>query len=75
MKDFNQFTDAITEWESKGLSNKKIKPRDVASNILSPKLRWMSNSKIKREFKGSFLKQDKLTVNPRNVVNFFIAMN
>ena len=35
-----------------------------------PKLRWMSSSRIRVEFRGSCLKQDDVSFNPRNAVNF-----
>ena len=44
----------------------------AANKKLSPKL-WRHNSKIIVEFKGSCLKQDKVTFTPTNVVNLFIA--
>ena len=63
----------IAEWESKGLSNKKIKSAFAAAHTLSPKLVWMNNSRIRIEFKRSCLKQDKVTFTPNNVVNLLIA--
>ena len=36
--------DTISEWESKGLLNEKIKLPYTANKILSPKLIWMNNS-------------------------------
>ena len=41
---------------------------------LSPKLNQMQNSKIRLEFKGTWVKQDKVTFRPRNVVNL-LSMN
>ena len=35
-------------------------------------MKWY-NSRINVEFKGSCLKQDKITFTPRNVVNAFIV--
>ena len=65
--------DTISEWESKGLLNEKFKPPHTANKSLSPTLVWY-NSRIKLKFKGSCLKQeDQATVNPKNVVNFFIV--
>ena len=52
--------DTTVEWKSKGLLNEKIRPPTTENNSLSPKLRWMNNSKIRVEFKGSSLKQDKV---------------
>ena len=56
--------DTVIEWEFIGLSNEKI-------NILL--LRWMNNSRIRVEFKGSCSKQDKTNFTRRNVVNLFIV--
>ena len=39
-------TKIIIEYESKGLSNEKITPLIMPNNCLSPKVRWMDNSKI-----------------------------
>ena len=37
-------TDAIVEWESKGLSNEKIKSHITANHSFSAKLSWMNNN-------------------------------
>ena len=63
-------TETIIAWQSKGLSNEKIKPPTTLNNSLSPKLKGY-NSKIRIEFKGSRLKQDKVTFTPNFVVNLF----
>ena len=52
--------DTISQWKSKGLSNKKFIPPYSTSKKLSQKLVW-NNSEIKLKFKESFLKQDKAT--------------
>ena len=65
--------DTILEWKSKGLLNEKNQPPYIANKDLSPKLEWMNNSRIKLEFKGSCLKQDKASFTPKNVVNLYIA--
>ena len=56
---------AIAEWESKGLSNQKINPTFILNHILSPKLVWMNNSRIRLKFEGSCLEQEKATFNPK----------
>ena len=53
------------------MSNERIRTPVTANRSLSPKLRWMNNSIIRLNFKGSCLKQEKLTFTPRNVVNLF----
>ena len=58
-------------WQSKGLSN-TIRPPTTSNNSLSPKLK-LRNTKIRVEFKGSYLKQDKVAFTPNNIVNSFIV--
>ena len=48
--------DTISGCESKRLSNEKSLPPFTSNKSLSPKLVWMSNSRIWLEFKGSWLK-------------------
>ena len=50
------------------MPNESINPPYTANHGLSPKLLWMNNSRIRLEFKGSCLKQDKVTC----VVNFIV---
>ena len=57
-------TNTIVEWESKELSNEKITPPTTTNNSLFPKLRWTNNSKIRVEFNGCCLKQDKVAFTP-----------
>ena len=63
----------VSECESKGLANEKTKPPYTANKSLSPKLVWMSNSKIRWKVTGSCLKQDFATFIPNNVVNLFVV--
>ena len=70
---FSGLPDTISKWESKGFSNEKFMPPFTSNKSLSSKLVWMNNSRIKIEFKGSFLKQDKAPFNPNNVVNLYIV--
>ena len=48
-------TETIVAWQSKGLSNEKIRPPTSLIYSLSPKLKW-HNSTIRVELKGSYLK-------------------
>ena len=50
-------TNTIAEWYSKGLSNEIIKALVTANSSVHAKLRWMNNSRIITEFKGSCLRQ------------------
>ena len=68
---FSGLSDTISEWKSKRLSNRKIKPLYTANKSLSPKLVWMNDINIRIRFTGSCLKQDKTTFTP-NVVNVYI---
>ena len=40
--------------------------------VFFPRLRWMSNSRIRVQFKESCLKQNNIRLTPKNVVNLFI---
>ena len=66
---FSGLSNTIAESESKGLSNEKINPPFTANKSFSPKNLWMHNSKIRLEFKGSCLKQDKVTFTSNNDLN------
>ena len=54
-------TETILAWKSRGLSNGKISPPTKSNDTRSLKLKCY-NSKIRVEFKGSCLKQNKLTL-------------
>ena len=59
---------------TKELSNEKFKPQYKANKSYSPKLIWMSNSKIRLKFKRSYLKQEyRAAYSPNNVVNLYIV--
>ena len=64
-------TDTIVERESKGLSNEKINFPITSNHSLSPNVICMYNSRMRVRFKGSYLKQYKVTFTPKNVVNLF----
>ena len=49
-------TDTVVEWESKDLSNKKIKSPTTANHSLSPKFIWINSWRIRVRFKGGFVK-------------------
>ena len=55
------------------MSNEKFTTPYTANKSLSSKLVWMNNSRIRLEFKGNCLKQDKAPFTPNNVVNLFIV--
>ena len=58
----------ILEWKSKGLSEQSIKPPTTSDNSLAPLIDYL-NDKIRLKFKGSCLKQDKLTYTHKTMVN------
>ena len=49
----------ISSWKSNGLSAENIMPPSTSHNILNPSLDYVG-SKIRVEFKGSCLKQNKI---------------
>ena len=72
IKTFSDLKDAISEWESKRLSNEKSMCGYIANVSVCPELIWMNNTRIRLKFKGSCLKQeDKSPFTPKNVVNLF----
>ena len=64
--------DHIFLWKSKGLSDESIKPPSTTNNILNPLLDYVG-TKTRVEFKGSCLKQDKISFDYRKVVNIDIV--
>ena len=62
----------ISEWKSKGLSDKSIKPPTASDNSLSPLIDCLGN-KTRLKFNGSCLKQNKLTYTHRIIVNIYIV--
>ena len=52
---------------------KKITPPYTSRKSLSQELVWRNNSRIRLEFKGSYLKQDKAPFTPNKVVNLYIG--
>ena len=69
------YSETITAWKSKGLSDERIKPTTTRGKSLAPKLKWIHNSKIAVKFKESCLKQGRATFTHSNVVNFLLSMN
>ena len=47
MSTFSGLPDTISEWKSKELSNEKFMPPFKSNKIISRKLGWMNNSRIK----------------------------
>ena len=64
--------DHILSWKSKELSDESIKPPVTTNYSLNPKLSSFG-TKTRAEFKGSCLKQDKITYNHEKVVNIYIV--
>ena len=63
-------TDYISEWKSKGLSDKIVTPPTTSYNSLAPLLNYIGN-KIRVKFTGSCLKQDKITFTHKTIVNIY----
>ena len=55
------------------MSNKKVNLSNTINYSLSPKVVWINNSRIRLKFKGSCLKQAKVTFTQNDFVNLFIA--
>ena len=65
-------TKYTSSWQSKGLSDKSIKPPATSDHKLNPKVNYYG-SKTRLEFGGSCLKQDKSTFNHGKIVNIYIV--
>ena len=55
------------------MSNEKTEPPFTINKILSPKLTWMNNSRIRLRFTGSCLREQFANFTPNNVENLFIV--
>ena len=66
-------TDYASSWKSKGLSAETIKPPVTSDNSLNPKLDYYDDFKVRVKFTASCLKQHKLKVTLKNVVNIYIV--
>ena len=62
----------ILSWQSKGLSDKTIKPLATSDNRLNPQVSHFG-AKARLEFRTSRLKQDKITFNHGKIVNIDIV--
>ena len=65
-------TEHVLEWKSKGLSDESIKASATSLNILDPSLNHVG-SKTRVELKGSYLKQDKISIDEGKIVNIYIV--
>ena len=64
--------DRVLSWQSKGLTNKSIKPSTTSDNCLTPELNYYG-TKIKIKFTGSCLKQSDHIFTHKKVVNIYIV--
>ena len=64
--------DHVSSWQSKGISNESIKPPTTSNNSFNPRLSY-NDTKIKKQFTGSCLKQPKFTFTHKKVVNIYIV--
>ena len=56
----NNVTNYVLSWQSKGLSANTIKPPNTSKNSPTPAISYYYAGKIRVEFTGSCLKQDKV---------------
>ena len=66
----SNFTETLVALQSKGLLHEKIRLCAISNNSLYAKLNC-HDSRIRLEFKGSCLKQDKVSSTINNAVNLF----
>ena len=61
-----------SSWQSKGISNKTIKPPTTSDNSLTPLVDYLGH-KISIKFIGSCLKQPKISYTHGTIVNIYIV--
>ena len=71
-KYFERVGNAVSSWESKGLSSEKIPPASTSYSNRVPEIVY-DNARIKLELTGVPLKQDKVTYNHGPIVNNHIV--
>ena len=71
-KRVGNFNDHILSWKSKGLSDESIKPPSKSNNMLNLLLDCIGTKTIV-EFKGSCLKQDKISFDHGKIVNIYVV--
>ena len=59
-------------WKSKGLSEERLDSITASNYKITPELSFYG-TKLRVEFNGSCLKQDKITLNHGTIVNIYIA--
>ena len=64
--------DHVLSWQSKGISNERIKPPTTSDKSLNPKLSYYG-AKINVQFIRSFLKQPNFTFPCKKLVNIYIV--
>ena len=64
--------DYVLSWQSKGLSNKSIKPPTTSNVDLNPRLSYYG-TEIRVQFTRSFLKLPKFMITHEKVVNIYIV--
>ena len=62
----------VLSWQSKGLSNKSVKPPSTTNSSFTPELNYYG-TKTKIKFTGSCLKQSSHILTRKKVVNIYIA--
>ena len=67
-----QYLKYVTEWNSKGLSNKSFKAMSTSDNSLNPTLDYYG-TQIRVKLTGNCLKQQKIAYNHGKVVNIYIV--
>ena len=68
----NANTKYVSSWQSKGVSDKSIKPPATSDYKFNPEVNYYG-TKTRLKFRGSCLKQDKSTFNHGKIVNIYIV--
>ena len=65
-------TDYVLSWQSKGLSNERIKPSTTSNNSLNPRLSYY-DTKVRVEFTKSCLKESNHIFTHKKIVNIYLV--
>ena len=69
-----QYLEYVSEWKSKGLSNESLKAISTTDNRFNPTLNY-DGTKIRVNFTGDCLEQQKITYSLGKVVSIYIVLS
>ena len=62
----------MLSWNSKGFSDESLKPPTTSNKMLNPSVDFFG-TKARVKFNGDYLKQEKIALNHRKIVNIYVV--